>query len=404
MTSHRMHSRVTGTLLKGASFTVRLFASTRRTASLYRVAPAGFQSFVSCDKPRHTRGFHATGPTRADKRDYYEVLGVPRDADKAEVKKGYYKLAKELHPDTNKNEGAQEKFNELQEAYEVISDEEKRGMYDQFGHDATGGFGGGGGFNPEDIFSEMFGGRQRRRGPMPGADVQLKIQLDLMDAIRGAKVPISFAGTAICEPCEATGCAPGTSPSTCPQCKGSGQEAMASGFFQFMNTCRRCQGKGAIIESPCTSCGASGRVQEKREVTVTIPEGVDTGTTIRLVNQGEPGDTKAAPRGHLYVECYINKHPYFKRHGADIHIEKAILLSRAVLGGDVRVETLDGEEILEMESGIQPGQKHVLKRKGAPRLNQGSNGDFIVHFKVRIPKDLTPRQRELMTEFESIEQ
>lgn len=361
----------------------------------------------------YSRQFHATGPARAaKKRDYYEVLGVPRDASTADIKKAYYELAKKLHPDTNDSKDAEERFAEVQEAYEVMQDNEKRGLYDQFGHAATdasggGGFGGGGGgMNPEDIFSELFGRRrQQPRGPRPGADVQLGLQLDFMDAIRGAKVPVSFMGSANCVKCEdSPGCAPGTLPTQCPACNGTGQEQVASGFFQFMNTCGRCRGKGSVIDSPCVTCGGSTKVREKREVVVSIPAGVDTGTSIRLVNQGESGETASAPRGHLYVELQVSGHPYFKRNGTEIHVERPIPLSKAVLGGEIRVETLDGDEMLQMEPGIAPGQRHILPRKGVVKLNSGSRGDLIVHFKVRIPKQLTPRQQELMEEFASIEQ
>eukprot|EP00658_Telonema_sp_P-2_P012745 TRINITY_DN14848_c0_g1_i1.p2 TRINITY_DN14848_c0_g1~~TRINITY_DN14848_c0_g1_i1.p2 ORF type:complete len:263 (+),score=56.38 TRINITY_DN14848_c0_g1_i1:754-1542(+) len=261
--------------------------------------------------------------------------------------------------------------------------------------------------NPEDIFSELFGRRrqQQQRGPRPGSDVQLGLKLEFMDAIRGAKVPVSFMGTTNCSKCEESpGCAPGTNPATCPACGGTGQEAVNSGFFQFMNMCGKCRGKGTFITSPCGDCGGSARVSEQREVIVSIPAGVDTGTNIRLLNQGEPGETKGAARGHLYVELQVMGHPYFKRKGIDIHVERPISLSKAVLGGDIRIESLDGEEILNMVPGIQPGQRHILPRKGAVKLNAGNRGDFVVHFKVRVPKQLTPRQQELMEEFATIEE
>eukprot|EP00656_Telonema_subtile_P058332 TRINITY_DN9853_c0_g1_i2.p1 TRINITY_DN9853_c0_g1~~TRINITY_DN9853_c0_g1_i2.p1 ORF type:complete len:432 (+),score=79.25 TRINITY_DN9853_c0_g1_i2:116-1411(+) len=389
------------------SLTVHLVRTGARTVSSW--APTVGTLPPVGNRLGYSRQFHATGPARKEKRDYYEVLGVPRDASAADIKKRYYELAKKLHPDTNDSKDAEERFAEVQEAYEVMSDGEKRSMYDQFGHAATDGDGGGyggGGMN-EDIFSELFGRRrqQKPRGPRPGADVQLGLQLDFMDAIRGAKVPVSFMGTANCTKCvESPGCAPGTQPTQCPACKGTGQEAVASGFFQFMNTCSRCRGNGSVISSPCIPCGGSTKVSEKREVVVSIPAGVNTGTSIRLMNQGEAGETSAAPRGHLYVELQVGSHPYFKRKGIEIHVERPIPLSKAVLGGEIRVETLDGDEFIKMEPGIQAGQRHVLPRKGAVKLNSGTRGDFFVHFKVRIPKQLTPRQQELMEEFASIEQ
>jgi len=406
--------QATAGLLRNASFTTLVVASARRTGA---IRASSYPGALSAGHDRLCLGFRYFHATRAvagpEKRDFYEVLGVPRDATAAEIKKSYYQKAKELHPDTNKGADAEEKFNELQEAYEVMSDSEKRSMYDQFGHAATGanageGFGGFGGMNVnmDDVFNQFFGGGQRRpQGPRPGAHVNVNIQLEFLEAVNGIEREIRYMGKANCAVCiDSPGCKPGTTPQQCPQCGGSGQETVRQGAFAFMNTCSRCRGGGSIIESPCGTCGGSAKVNEVREVKVTIPPGVSTGQELRVQGEGEPGDHPNSPKGHLFVGISVARHPYFKRDGSNIHVERPIPVSKAILGGDIRVETLDGDQILEMSPGIQPGEKHILSGKGVKRLNSYVRGDFIVHFKVRIPQQLTPRQQELIQEFASIEQ
>lgn len=295
------------------------------------------------------RPFHATRAHLESKRDYYEVLGVQRGADKAEIKKNYYKLAKTMHPDVNKDDpDAASKFAELQEAYEVLSDEEKRAGYDQFGHAAGGqnpfgGHGGGNpfggqGVNPEDLFrnfSDIFGGGAQQRNPnapQRGSDVQTVLRLNFMDAVNGCKKDVTFRHAKECGTCNGTGAKPGTGRSTCSVCGGSGQRTISRGFFQMRIPCDACDGLGTRIESPCVTCGGNGRTTESKTVSVTIPAGVDTGVNMRLAHQGDDG-VRGGPAGHLFVEIEVSRDTFFKRDGADVHTEIPIRFSQAALGG-----------------------------------------------------------------------
>lgn len=311
---------------------------------------AAASSFASSQK----HAFHSTPVSKQSKNDYYDVLGVSRDADKNEIKKKYYQLAKKYHPDTNKDDpDAAKKFAEATEAWEILGNDEKRQKYDTFGHagvDENGGFGGGGGgfhdFN--DIFGDfasMFGeqgGRRRANQPQRGADIQVNITLSFMEAVNGTIRDLNLTANEECEPCKGTGAKPGTKKKRCQTCNGSGVEILQQGFFAVETPCRRCRGEGSIIESPCTTCRGKGTVKKPRTVEVKIPEGVDQGMNLRLAHQGEPG-TKGGPSGHLYVGINVQPDPFFKRRKTDVHVDVPISVAQAVLGGNVVVPTLTGE-------------------------------------------------------------
>jgi molecular chaperone DnaJ len=305
------------------------------------------------------RGLHSTRPSMASKRDFYDILGVSRDADKGDIKKKYYQMAKKYHPDTNKDDpDAAKKFAEATEAWEVLGDDDKRRAYDAYGHagvDPNGGFGGGGfqggqqGF--EDIFGdfasmfgEQFGGRSRRsaNAPQRGADIQVDISLSFMEAVKGATRDLHVSTNVECDSCHGSGAKPGTKKKQCPNCKGSGVEIMQQGFFAVEGPCRRCHGEGSIIESPCTTCRGKGHVRKPRTVEVSIPEGVDEGMNLRLAHQGEPG-TRGGPSGHLYVSIHVKPDPFFKRRRTDVLCDVPISVAQAVLGGTIVVPTLSGE-------------------------------------------------------------
>ena len=308
-----------------------------------------------------TRSFHATSKALEAQRDYYEVLGVSREADKNEMKKQYYKLAKKYHPDANKDDPkAAQKFAEANDAWEVLGDEEKRNKYDTFGHAGVDGNGfdpsgasGFGGF--EDVFSSFFGGQQqqqgRRGGATRGSDLQMNVRLSFMEAVKGTTRDLHVVTNVECKPCKGSGAKPGTSASTCGQCNGSGAEVHQQGFFAVERPCRRCHGAGTTIKSPCKSCGGKGNVKKPREVEVKIPEGVDTGMNLRLSNQGEAG-TRGGPAGHLYVNIEVMSDPFFKRDGTDILIDVPISISQAILGGTVVIPTLTGEVDLKVRQMI----------------------------------------------------
>lgn len=302
-----------------------------------------------------THAFHSTPVSQQSKRDYYDILGVSRDADKNEIKKKYYQLAKKYHPDTNKDDpDAAKKFAEATEAWEVLGTDEKRQKYDTFGHagvDENGGFGGGGGAGFHDFndifgdFASMFGdqgGRRRANQPQRGADIQVNITLSFMEAVNGTTRDLNLTANEECEPCKGSGAKPGTKKRTCQTCGGSGVEIMQQGFFAVETPCRRCRGEGSIIDSPCTTCRGKGTVKKPRTVEVKIPEGVDQGMNLRLAHQGEPG-TKGGPSGHLYVGINVQPDPFFKRRKTDVHVDVPISVAQAVLGGAVVVPTLTGE-------------------------------------------------------------
>ncbi|MDU4934621.1 MAG: molecular chaperone DnaJ [Peptostreptococcaceae bacterium] len=356
------------------------------------------------------------------KRDYYEVLGVGKSADEKEIKKAYRKLAMQYHPDRNPdNKEAEEKFKEINEAYEVLSDENKRRTYDQFGHEGVngqggfggqgfGGFSGGaGGFEDifGDIFGDMFGGgfggssRQRRRGPERGADIRQNVTIDFEEAAFGKKVSIKINRSEECNECHGSGAKPGTSKKTCPTCNGSGEvrtvQRTPFGNIASSRTCSECHGEGEIIESPCNKCHGTGSTRKVKTIEVDIPAGIDDGQMIKLSGQGEIG-SKGGPRGDLYIVVNIKKHSLFTREGYDVYLEMPVSFSQVALGGEIEVPTLDGKVSYNVPAGTQTGTVFRLREKGIQKLRSNSRGDQYVKVVVETPKHLTDRQKELLRE------
>jgi molecular chaperone DnaJ len=348
------------------------------------------------------------------KRDYYEVLGVGRSASKDEIKKAYRRMAREYHPDVSKEPEAEAKFKEVNEAYEVLSDEQKRGIYDRLGHAGlSGGAGGFGGFDfggfrdPFEIFEEVFGSfgfgtsRRSRHGPRRGADLRYEMTLDFEDAVFGTEREIEVPRQETCNTCNGNGVEPGTSPIRCPECNGTGEIRRQTGFFINIGTCPRCRGRGEIITSPCQECRGQGRVVKTRRLSVKVPAGVDNGTQIRLSGEGESG-TRGGPPGNLYVVIRVKPHPYFHRLDDTIHLELAVNITQAALGDEVEVPTLDGKEMMKIPAGTQTGDNIRLRGKGVPRLRRDgtntSRGDQVVTIQVRTPTNLTNEQRDLLLE------
>jgi molecular chaperone DnaJ len=348
------------------------------------------------------------------KRDYYEVLGVSRNASKDELKKAYRRLARQYHPDVSKEPEAEAKFKEVNEAYEVLSDEQKRGIYDRLGHaglsGSPGGFGGfdfGGFRDPFEIFEEVFGSfgfgasRRSRHGPRRGADLRYEMSLDFEEAVFGAEREIEVPRHETCNTCNGSGVEPGTSPIRCPECNGAGEIRRQTGFFINIGPCPRCQGRGEIITSPCQECRGQGRVVKTRRLSVKVPAGVDHGTQIRLSGEGESG-THGGPPGNLYVVIRVKPHPYFRRFEDTIHLELAVNITQAALGDEVEAPTLDGKEMMKIPAGTQTGDTIRLRGKGVPRLRRDgtntSRGDQVVTIQVRTPTNLTKEQRDLLLE------
>jgi len=354
------------------------------------------------------------------KRDYYEVLGVGKSADEKEIKKAYRKLAMQYHPDRNPdNKEAEEKFKEINEAYEVLSDETKRRNYDQFGHEGVNGqgFGGqgfGGGFSGGgfedifgDIFGDMFGGgfggssRQRRRGPERGADIRQNITIDFEEAAFGKKVSIKINRSEECDKCSGTGAKPGTSKKTCPTCNGTGEvrtvQRTPFGNIASSRPCSTCGAEGEIIESPCDKCHGTGSTRKVKTIEVDIPAGIDDGQMIKLSGQGEVG-TKGGPRGDLYIVVSIRNHSLFTREGYDVYLEMPVSFSQVALGGEIEVPTLDGKVVYNVPAGTQTGTVFRLREKGIKKLRGNSRGDQYVKVVVETPKHLSDRQKELLRE------
>lgn len=340
-------------------------------------------------------------------RDYYEVLGVGRDADESELQKVYRKLAMKYHPDRNAGDAtAEERFKEVKEAYEVLSDPNKRTAYDQFGHAGlNGGMGGGGaqGFSDafSDIFGDLFGMRGGRSGPPRGADLRYNLEITLEQAARGTEVKIKIPRHETCETCRGSGSKPGSSPQTCSTCNGHGQVRMQQGFFSIQQTCPQCHGSGKVIVDPCADCRGNGRIKRHKTLSVRIPAGVDNGDSVRLTGEGEAG-VSGSQAGDLYVVIHLASHPVFRREGNHLHCEMPISFAAAALGGEVEVPTLGGHARIKIPAGTQTGKIFRLRGKGIIGVRNHTTGDLLCHVSVETPVNLTARQKELLEEFESI--
>ncbi|GHC34669.1 molecular chaperone DnaJ [Aidingimonas halophila] len=350
------------------------------------------------------------------KRDYYEILGVERGADQKEIKKAYRRLAQKYHPDRNPDDSsAAEKFREVSEAYEVLTDDEKRAAYDQFGHagvdgEAGGGFGAGGfggagagGFSDifGDVFGDIFGGGGRRHpnAPQRGSDLRYNLELDLEDAVAGTSVDIRVPRHVECGRCDGDGAEPGSTKETCPTCGGHGQVRMQQGFFAVQQTCPTCHGSGQHIKVPCHECHGEGRVRETRTLSVKIPAGVDTGDRIRLNGEGESG-INGGPPGDLYVQASIKPHPIFQRDGRHLQCDVPINFVDAALGGELEVPTLDGRVKLKIPPETQTGKLFRLKGKGVKPVRGGAPGDLLCKVVVETPVKLNEEQKELLRKFQ----
>lgn len=352
------------------------------------------------------------------KKDYYDILGVGRDADEASLKKSFRRLAMKYHPDRNPdNKEAEEKFKEAKEAYDVLSNPQKRQAYDQFGHAGVqqgAGAGFGGGESPfgdifEDIFGDIFGGaraagghaRHGRRGPVPerGADLRYNLELSLEDAVFGKQVNIKVPTYITCETCTGSGAKKGSKPVSCTTCNGMGQVRMQQGFFTVQQTCPACHGGGQMIKDPCDSCSGQGRVKETKTLSVKIPAGVDTGDRVRLSQKGEAG-TFGGPAGDLYVQIQVTDHDLFVRDGEDLHCEVPIDFVTASLGGEIDVPTLSGKVRLKIPAESQSGKIFRLRGKGVPNVRGRGNGDQLCEIKVETPINLSSEQKDLLKKFE----
>ena len=350
----------------------------------------------------------------ASKKDFYEVLGVNRDASDEEINKAYRKLAKKHHPDRNPdNPKSEEHFKEAKEAYEILSDGNKRAAYDQYGHAGVdpqagmgGGGGGGGGFGDAfgGIFDEIFGGGRGgsgRSNVYRGADLRYNLEITLEQAAFGTETKIRIPTMEACEPCKGTGAKAGTSPKTCPTCAGSGQVRLQQGFFSIQQTCPKCHGTGRYVADPCGSCHGAGRVKQYKTLAVKIPSGVDEGDRIRLAGEGEHG-VNGGPPGDLYVQIHLKAHTVFQRDHNDLHCEMPISFTTAALGGEIEIPTLDGAAKLKIPHETQSGKVFRLRGKGIKGVRSQTHGDLLCHVVLETPVSLTDRQKELLHELEEI--
>lgn len=346
-----------------------------------------------------------------EKQDYYELLGVSRDAEESEIKKAYRKLAMKYHPDRNSNDkDAEEKFKEIQNAYAVLSDSQKRAAYDRYGHagvDASmggGGFGGFGGFGDvfEDIFENIFSGGRghgRQSRAQRGADLQLNVQLTLEEAALGKQIEITVPRHVACQTCEGSGAKKGSTPKNCETCNGVGQVRIQQGFFSIQQTCPSCHGEGKVITDPCDSCHGQGRTRESKKLTVKIPAGVDNGDRVRLSGEGEAG-MHGGPAGDLYVQVNIKAHSIFERHESDLYCEVPISFITAALGGSIEVPTLEGRVTLKIPGETQTGKTFRLRGKGMKSVRGHATGDLLCRVVVETPVNLSKDQKELLTKLQ----
>ena len=354
------------------------------------------------------------------KRDYYEVLGVARGADAAEIKKAYRQKAKELHPDRNKdNPDAEAQFKEANEAYEVLKDADKKAAYDRYGHAAfENGMGGGGGRGPrgqadfasafsdvfDDLFGDFMGGRggARRSAAQRGNDLRYNLRINLEDAFTGLQKTINVPTAVSCGSCKGTGAEGGSEPQTCPTCSGMGKVRAQQGFFTVERTCPTCSGMGQTIKNPCQTCHGQGRVQKEKSLSVNIPAGVETGTRIRLAGEGEAG-MRGGPTGDLYIFIEVNDHALFERDNTNLYCRVPVSIATAALGGEIEVPTIDGgRSRVKVPEGSQSGRQMRLRGKGMPALRGGSVGDMFIELAVETPVKLTARQREILKEFDQL--
>ncbi len=357
------------------------------------------------------------------KRDYYEVLGLSKNASTDEIRKAYRTLARKFHPDVNKESGAEAKFKEINEAYQVLSDNQKRAAYDQFGHAGPqfgaggqgfggfdfsdlfrGGFGGGFAESPfEDLFESFFGGgRRERSGPARGDDLRVDLEIALEEAAKGAEKELDIPHHVACPACKGTGAKPGTSPERCNECKGTGQvrrvQRTMLGSFTQITTCPECGGVGQVIKAHCPECRGRGQIRKTHKVEVKIPPGIETGHKLRISKAGDAGDRGGGP-GDLYIFVTVREHPQFERDASDLHHRAKLSLTQATLGTSIAVPTLDGKTDLTVPAGTQPGTVLRIREKGLPHLNSRAKGDLYVHIDVMTPTSLTKEQAELLKEF-----
>ena len=356
------------------------------------------------------------------KRDYYEVLGVEKSADDAAIKRAYRQLAKKYHPDVNPGDKeAEEKFKEINEAYQVLSDSKKRANYDRFGHEQPGaggpggfgdfgGFGGFGGFDVEDIFSSFFGGgarggrTRREQGPVPGDDLRYDLTISFEEAAKGCEKQINLVRDETCENCHGTGAKPGTSPQTCPNCHGTGQVRTTSntpfGTIQNVRTCPNCHGSGQTISDPCPKCNGRGKLRMSKRRTVKIPAGIDNGQVVTVRGQGEAGE-RGGPAGDLLIVITVRPHKLFKRRGQDLYMDLPLTFTQAALGSEIDVPTLEKPVKYAVPEGTQPGQTFRVRGQGVPDVRSGQKGDLYVTVSVEIPKRLSEKQKEILRQFDT---